>query len=530
MNGSSRRESQSASSPLTWSNGALVPTSSGNTSMGLIPGVAATLRSLQAQNFSALSQAIAQLDSASEIQNELVSARAAYAQVSSDLRKAVDQNLVQANQLQQSKDELNSVNVMLHGAREQLFLLERKLENIGVEAAARERQRTAARDAEKEGQIEALSSALQVANARITNLNNKLQSVTTAVGPIRAAEPASLTKETFEASSSSLQKFDQWLSSYSEDLGQAVGTKVGGMTSPPLEATSMASSVSLDNINSSTNQLHNLPPELGEEITQLVNTCFQAHKDEKQKILSQLRSLRADFGNILNVARASASRSTALEATFKTILALELQPASLVPNPLAGMEGDVEMDEERTQAARAARQASMPTISDAQSPYILSAVTQPSTPSQPMFPLGSVSPQRKRQRTSTGASTPEQLPRDHELHALVRLVNTAYDIRGGQNGTDGGDPQPVQRQLVCRACNARHQAQPEYALTSFDYDQDSKLVVPSLAGAEQAQTRIRPWVMHIEDKHQKMYARFMDGFKNQANTRRHSTASMGKGT
>ncbi|KAG8748525.1 hypothetical protein FRC10_003659 [Ceratobasidium sp. 414] len=455
MNGSSRRESQSASSPLAWANGGIVPNSPGNTGMGLVPSVAATLRSLQAQNVSALNHAIAQLETASEIQNELVSARAAYAQVSSDLRKAVDQNLVQANQLQQSKEELHSVNVMLHGAREQMFLMERKLENIGVEAAARERQRTATRDAEKDSQIEALSSALQVANARITSLNNKLQSVTTAVGATRAVEPASLTNETFEASSSSLHNLDLWLSSYSRDLGQDVSTKADEMTSSLLESTNATSSVPSNDTGSSTSQLHNLPPESREEITQLLKSYFQAHKDEKQQILSQLKSLRADFENTLNVAQASASRSLALEATFKNVSALELQPASLVLNPVTGTEGDVEMDEERTQAARAARQASIPippTVSDAQSPYILSTVTQPSTPSQPVFALSSVSPQRKRQRTSTGLSTPEQLPRDHELHALVRLVNTAYDIRGGQAGTDGEDPQHAPRQLVCRAC------------------------------------------------------------------------------
>ncbi|KAG9101168.1 hypothetical protein FRC06_003304 [Ceratobasidium sp. 370] len=459
MNGNSRRESQSASSPLTWSNGGLVPNSPSNTGMGVIPSVAATLRSLQTQNVSALNHAIAQLDTASEIQNELVSARAAYAQVSSDLRKAVDQNLVQATQLQQSKEELHSVNVMLHGAREQLFLLERKLENIGVEAAARERQRTAARDAEKDGQIEALSSSLQVANAKITDLNNKLQSVIAAVGALRAAEPASPTNEAFEASSSSLHNFDQWLASYSEDLGQDIGTKADGMTSSLLESTNPTSSVPLSDVSSSTNQLHNLSPESREEINQLVKSWFQAHKEEKQQvlpstqILSRLKSLRADFGNTLDIARASASRSSALEATLKAVSALEIQPASLVPNPVPGTESEVEMDEERTQAARAARQASMPTISDAQSPYILSTVTQPSTPSRPAFALGSVSPQRKRQRTSTRPSTPEQLPRDHELHALVRLVNTAYDIRGGQSGAgNGGDPQRAPRQLVCKAC------------------------------------------------------------------------------
>ncbi|KAG8686754.1 hypothetical protein FRC09_013941, partial [Ceratobasidium sp. 395] len=355
MNGTSRGDSQSTSSALIRANGGLAPSSSGGTSMGLIPNVAATLRSLQAQNVNALNHAIAQLDTASEIQNELVSARAAYARVSSDLRKAVDQNLLQTNQLQQSKDELHSVNVMLHGAREQMFLLERKLENIGVEAAARERQRTAARDAEKDRQIEVLSSALQSANTRIADLDNKLQLVASALSFIQTAEPAGLTNKTLEASKSTLQDVDRWLSS-SEDSGQNEGAKTEELTALLLEPTNAASSIP-SAINSPTSQLHNLSSEVKEEIVQLVKTSFQTNKDEKQQMLSQLKKLRAEFDNVLDVAQASTSRSLALETALKSITVLENQPAPSVSNPLTGIESDVVMDVERTQAAQAARQA-----------------------------------------------------------------------------------------------------------------------------------------------------------------------------
>ncbi|KAG9124337.1 hypothetical protein FRC07_011996 [Ceratobasidium sp. 392] len=535
MNGSSRREPQSSSSALVRVNGGLAPSPSGSSNMGLIPNVAATLRSLQVQNANALNHAIAQLDTASEIQNELVSARAAYAQVSSDLRKAVDQNLLQANQLQQSKDELHSMNVMLHGAREQMFLLERKLENIGVEAAARERQRTAARDAEKDSQIESLSSALQVANTRISDLNNKLQLVTSALAVVRTTQPAGLNNKTIETSISSLRNLDKQLTSLGNS-DQDLSTRTDELAASLLEPATTTSSIPSEHSGSPINQLHNLPLELKEEITQMVKTHFQANTKEKQQVDTSNKKLLCILTSvlpILNVAQASATRNLALEAAFKTISVLEIQPTPPVLDPPAKAESDVTMDEERTQVAEASRRTSMqptPTVSDVQSPYILSNVTQPPTPSQPVFPLGSVSPRRKRQRTSIEPNIPEPLPRDDELHGLVKLVNITYVIRDGQSGAESGEhPQSGSKQLVCKGCSARHQAQPDFPLTAFDYDQDSQLSVPSLADAEQTRNRIRPWVTHIQEMHQKVYARFMDGLKTQTGARRHSTASAASG-
>jgi hypothetical protein len=120
------------------------------------------------------------------------------------------------------------------------------------------------------------------------------------------------------------------------------------------------------------------------------------------------------------------------------------------------------MDEERTEAARTARQTSMQNPTELYTQSLRSppvtiylpiapqapTPTQPSTPSQPAFASGSGSPQRKRRRTSAGESTPEPLPRDDELHAFVGLVNTTYEVRAGEDGSGG----PGTKQLVCKGC------------------------------------------------------------------------------
>lgn len=121
------------------------------------------------------------------------------------------------------------------------------------------------------------------------------------------------------------------------------------------------------------------------------------------------------------------------------------QPSLPPPAPIEG-DGEVQMDIERTEAARVSRQITQPpTPTQPTHPVqTVSVPSVPTTPSQSAFPLTDV-PQRKRQRTSTEASTPEPLPRDDMLHAFVRIVNTTYELK--PNETNEGH-----KQLVCKWC------------------------------------------------------------------------------
>jgi hypothetical protein len=283
-------------------NGSHTPRSPGSPNAGLIPNVTATLRSIQSQNNNALAHVISQLEAANDIQNELVNARAAHAQVSMDLRMAVDQNITQGMQLQQSKNELASVNVMLHAAREQMLFMERKIENAGAEATTREQRAAAAREADAKAcvsaacctyldltethiqrQIEALSLALGAANSQILVLNNKLQSVTTAAAAIQSDKPATPTIEIFKAGVSSLQELDQWLSSALGNPDQDMNGVAKEMASPAVEPAEPTTTVSTNGTASPTQQSFKLPIQSRDEITQLVKSCFQASKDGKHQ-------------------------------------------------------------------------------------------------------------------------------------------------------------------------------------------------------------------------------------------------------
>jgi hypothetical protein len=119
------------------------------------------------------------------------------------------------------------------------------------------------------------------------------------------------------------------------------------------------------------------------------------------------------------------------------------QPVFSPPIP---NDGDIAMDIERTEAARAARQNTEPPtptqpIDPTQTPPVSSVpIVQP----QATVPQTDA-PQRKRQRTSTEASTPDPLPRDDMLHPFVRIVNTTYQLKA--DGVHEG-----QRQIVCKWC------------------------------------------------------------------------------
>ncbi|QRW05199.1 hypothetical protein RhiLY_04198 [Ceratobasidium sp. AG-Ba] len=480
---------------------------------GIISNVTAALRILQTHNAGVLNQAISQLEAVHDIQNELVSARAAYSQVSSDLRKAVDQNLSQAAELLKSRDELHSQNVKLHAAREQLFVLEKQLESTGSQVAAHERQLAAVR-AEKDKQIEGLTAALQVANTRIASLGRKLQSVAAAVETVETSESVALSGKAIGTSPFSLRDLDEWLSSSSKRLDEATA-KAQQM------AASLAEPVGIASCNVTevpTGEPSALSEESKEGIARLVKTSFQTSKDEKQQIFSHLKSLRAEYSNILDVAQTSVSRNLVLERAFKIIQDLNVKITASVHGTPAEVDVEIKMDRERTEAGKVIRQANnrTPSIKSATtSPLISSCTSYPPTPSQSVFSFGSASPQRKRQRTSTDSATPEPLPRDDELYAFVRLIHTAYEIRSPQQGA---------KQLVCKACDGRHKTQPEFPATTFEYPLDQKIAIPSFANAEHTRIQIRPWVAHLQEVHRGLYAGFMQKFKNQTSSRRASIA------
>lgn len=132
MNGNPPR--QNVTSPLNHAANVLPP---GSPTAALLPNVAASLRSALMHNHNVLSQAISQLEAAGDIQNELVVARAAHAQASKDLRVALDQKAAQGLQLQQTQNNLTLVTQKLHGAREQLKLMENRLANVDGQTTPR---------------------------------------------------------------------------------------------------------------------------------------------------------------------------------------------------------------------------------------------------------------------------------------------------------------------------------------------------------------------------------------------------------
>jgi chromosome segregation ATPase len=134
MNGNPQRLPQNAASPPNRNAATALPPGSPT---GLLPNVTASLRGILLHNHNALTQAISQLEAAGDIQNELVTARAAHAQISRDLITALDQNVNQGLQLQQAQNDLTLVTQKLQGAREQLKLLESKLASADGQASAR---------------------------------------------------------------------------------------------------------------------------------------------------------------------------------------------------------------------------------------------------------------------------------------------------------------------------------------------------------------------------------------------------------
>lgn len=495
MNGNPQRLPPNVASPLNRSSNPLPP---GSPTAGLIPTIASSLRNVLINNNNALNQAISQLEVVGDIQNELVAARAAHAQVSRDLRVAMDQNMSQGFQLQQSRNDMNIVTQKLHGAREQLRLLEARIASGDLQMAGRH----ASQDTRAREQFEALNSAFNSANQQIIELTKKLQMATSAATVAQTSENVLPAVDTLATSSTRVHDLEKRL---------AVLLKLSD-----------------EDFNADANQPI---PAVGP------NTNGEMGRAEKLRILAHFKNLRSEFDSVRNSAQAYASRNAALEATLTTIRALHIEAAPLVTHPLVSHspeliapavqqlpnDGDVEMDIERTEAARTSRQVTQPPTPSQPTHQIqlptgpMAPPSAPATPSQPTFFAQSDIPQRKRQRTLTEASTPEPLPRDDILNAFIRIVQTMYEIGSGEDTPSGeAGAQTKSKRLVCKLCKSRHNKQPDYQVTSFPYDQDTPVAVPSLANAESTRTLVRPWVEHVQEGHPKPYTAMMDKFK--ANT------------
>ncbi|KAH7344619.1 hypothetical protein B0J17DRAFT_8872 [Rhizoctonia solani] len=255
--------------------------------------------------------------------------------------------------------------------------------------------------------------------------------------------------------------------------------------------------------------------------------------------------------SVLNAAQSYVSRNAMLEATNTTIRDLHITAAPIVARPTVAdvrtvvdknpplqdsPADEVEMDVERTEAARVARQSSrqnssatpsaqpQPVAPPQQRPPSIQPpdASQPtgatsSTPTQPaFFAQETGSPQRKRQRTLTSGSTPEPLPRDDILHLYIRLVTATYKVRPMGAAPDG--EKAGQKQLVCKLCETRHKDQPTFPVTVFPYDRDTLPVVPPLIDAEPTRSQVQPWIEHIQQKHPKPYNTIMERAKPRPST------------
>ncbi|KAG8690996.1 hypothetical protein FRC11_007570 [Ceratobasidium sp. 423] len=419
------------------------PRRSGNSpSAGLVPTVTASLRSVMMYNHNALSQAISQMEAIGDIQNELVNARSAHAQASKDLHNCMELNNAQSRQLQQTQADLRAVTQNLHGAREQLSLLESRL--AAVDGKSPFGQGTQPAKASNYF-VQALESALNAANQQIIELTRKLQMATSAAIAAQHSDNPVAEMDVLSHSPSRVQVLERRLAVIlglsDQDLAVATTQLVETLTGPNASVT---------------------PAE----------------------VFAHFKALRNEFDAVLSAAQSYTSRNALLEATVTTIRDLHISAAPTVTHPTitgvrptpdkkpspqdSPVEGEIEMDVERTEAARVARQNSSATPS-AQPQAVAPPQQRPpsiqppdasrpvgvasSTPIQPtFFAQGVDSPQRKRQRTLTSGGTPEPLPRDDILHVYIRLVNTTYRIQPVE-GTSNSENTPAgQKQLVCKLC------------------------------------------------------------------------------
>ncbi|CAE6526650.1 unnamed protein product [Rhizoctonia solani] len=462
------------------------PRRSGNSPAGgLVPTITSSLRGVIMYNQTALTQAISQIEAIGDIQNELVNARSAHAQVSKDLQICMERHAAQSRLLLKTQDELRVTTQNLHGAREQLGLLESRLASVdGKEQVGQGVQQN---KASNYFVYSDMATSAAIAAQHSDNPIAKVDVLPQSSSRVRALE----------------RRLAVVLGMSDQDLTMASDRLVETPTGPNARAT---------------------PGE--------VLACFKA--------------LRSEFDAVVNAAQSYTSRNAMLEATLTTIKSLHISAAPTVAqpapvdvrttvdrkSPLRGspVDGDIEMDVERTEAARAARQNSSATPSAQPQPTVRPTSIQPpdasrlvgaasSTPTQPtFFAQQTDSPQRKRQRTLTSGGTPEPLPRDNILHVYIRLVSATYKVQLAGSATDGNNIPAGQKQVICKLCETRHKDQPDFPVATFPYDQDALPVVPPLADAESTQTRVQPWIDHIQQKHQKMYNTVMERARPRSST------------
>ncbi|CUA73884.1 hypothetical protein RSOLAG22IIIB_01405 [Rhizoctonia solani] len=387
--------------------------------VGIVPTITSSLRNVILYNQNALSHAIAQMEAIGDIQNELVSARSAHAQVSKELHICMERNTAQSRQLLQAQDELTVVTRNLHGAREQLGLLESRLASVDGKALAGSGAQ----------QDKASSSTGMATSAAIAAQHSDTPTTKADVLP-----QASLRVRAIERRFATVLGLPDQVSTMTTDR------LLETLTGPNARTTS----------------------------------------DERtNQIFAYFKALRDEFDTVVNAAQSYTSRNAMLEATITTIKGLDIGVAPTVAKPIVTdvrtmadkntalkdslVDGEIEMDVERTEAARVARKSSSTTPLAQPQPTVPPPIQPPeasrptaagsSTPTQiTFFPQHTNSPQRKRQRTSTSGGTPEPLPRDDKLHVYIRLVSATYKVRpaGGASGGEGAST--GQKELVCKLC------------------------------------------------------------------------------
>ncbi|CAE7225468.1 unnamed protein product [Rhizoctonia solani] len=475
-------------------------------SMGLIPTITSSLQNVLVYNQTALNQAILQIEAIGDIQRELVNARSAHAQAASDLQICAERNLVQNRQLLQTQEELRAVTQNLHGAREQLGLLESRLASVDGKALAGQ---GAQQSKASKYFAPALESALNSANQQVVELTKKLQMATSAAIAAQHSDNPVAEIDVLPQSLSRVRALERRL------------VTVLGLSEQD-------STMDMDQI---------LETLKGPKASV---TPDEVSGQQNMQVFAYFKALRNEFDAVLNAAQSYTSRNAMLEATITTIKDLHISATPIVAQPTAAntriaidkstplrdspLDGEIEMDIERTEAARVARHSSsatpaaqsQPTAPPQQRPPSIqppdtskSAGVASSTPTQFTFSAQQTdSPQRKRQRTLTSEGTPEPLPRDDILHVYIRLVSATYKVQ--PVGASDDENTPSGKQLTCKLCESRHKDQPDFPVARFPYDRDTLPVVPPLVDAEPTRTRVQPWIDHIQQKHQKMYSTVME--------------------
>ncbi|KAH7344620.1 hypothetical protein B0J17DRAFT_636178 [Rhizoctonia solani] len=170
---------------------------------GLVPNIASSLRSVMMYNNNALSQAISQIEAIGDIQSELVNARSAHAQASKDLQVWIERNTTQNHQLQKAQDDLRAVTQKLHGAREQLSLLESRLATLDGKSSSGQ--------GPQHVKVQTLESALNAANQQIVELTKKLQMATSAAIAAQHSDNPVAETDVLAQSSSRVQTLERRL-------------------------------------------------------------------------------------------------------------------------------------------------------------------------------------------------------------------------------------------------------------------------------------------------------------------------------